>query len=134
MENSEVNEIFYYECNCCSKKFSSLQSLTNHINLGYEGCRNTIQECPFKCALCGGQFTEGHPLRKHVIEVHEGHKDLRCDKCHTTFATKTSFKYHNKRKVITRVHLIFLRSKTSKTHRHLLAGIFYSQDSVRYRF
>ena len=134
MENSEVNEIFYYECNCCSKKFSSLQSLTNHINLGYEGCRNTIQECPFKCALCGGQFTEGHPLRKHVIEVHEGHKDLRCDKCHTTFATKTSFKYHNKRKVIiTRVHLISCALK-HLTHQQLLARIFYSQDSVRYCF
>ena len=98
MENSEVHE-FYYECNCCGKQFPTLQYVTSHINFGYEGCRNTIQECPYKCALCGGQFTEGNPLRKHVIEVHDGHKNLRCDKCGVVFSTKGSFRYHSNRRV-----------------------------------
>ena len=98
MENWEVYDN-YYECNCCNLRFPTLRSVTNHINFGYEGCRNTIQECPYKCALCGGLFTEGNPLRKHVIEVHEGHKDLRCGKCGITFATKNSYKYHINRYV-----------------------------------
>ena len=58
------------KCDSCSKSFSIVHILKNHIHTSHEGRKD------YKCESCGKSFTEGGGLKKHIISVHEGHKDV----------------------------------------------------------
>ena len=77
-----------YECQTCSKSFSTAQYLKKHIYTVHEGHKD------YKCKSCGKSFTTPQRLKIHLHTIHEGHKDYKCDSCGKAFSSAQYLKIH----------------------------------------
>ena len=50
-------------------------------------------ERPYKCLICGREFTTNPNLKRHELS-HEGVKNYECPDCHKRFTEKKSVKLH----------------------------------------
>ena len=53
-----------FKCNYCDKKFHQMIHLINHS-------RTHTQERPFKCQICGFNFSEKSSLLRHIQALHK---------------------------------------------------------------
>ena len=112
-----------YECNECSKSFSSRVIYNSHIEM-HAGLR------PFSCNICDMSFKKDGNLKAHK-ESHEGHQQFHCDLCEKRFLGKDHLKIH-----LATVHAViklfkchkcgksYSRNDTLKRHLSLCQGIF----------
>ena len=69
--HNNTEKAFY--CNICAKSFQA-QNITSHNKSVHGG------NC-YNCKLCGKSFSNAGNLNKHILRVHEGHKDFKCEIC-----------------------------------------------------
>ena len=80
-------------CPHCEYKTARDGHLQQHINAVHLGLR------PFKCDICGKDFTQKPHLKTHSKDVHSNVKDVRfyCDLCSKYFKTNQQLSLHNLR-------------------------------------
>ena len=54
----------------------------------------------YKCQSCKKSFTESGGLKRHIHIIHEGHKDHKCESCGKLFPEARNLKNH-----INRIHM-----------------------------
>ena len=89
-----------FECNICTKGFTSNKDLKRHHKFVHEGGK---QDKPFKCDICTSGFKQPCDVKRHIREVHEGKKperkrkikkDVKCDICEGTFQCHSHLNRH----------------------------------------
>ncbi|XP_073832617.1 uncharacterized protein [Musca autumnalis] len=74
------------QCNICHKKFTTMQTLNDHMNL-HSG------ECPYLCPECGKSFPFAGSLRQHIAR-HSLVDQFHCTQCGKGFKCKANLKKH----------------------------------------
>ena len=112
--HKEVKEKF--KCPSCEKSFVKENEQKNHIFTVHEGhkdnkCALCGKECKDLkihvrdvhenadrrdnlCTLCGKKFKQSETLRKHMLSVHEGKNDFKCEFCEYCTFIKARLKKH----------------------------------------
>ena len=68
---SHVKTVQKHKCDSCSKLFSQLRHLKNHIKAVHEHIKTQ------KCDECGKLFSTKFILRRHIQNVHEGQRNYK---------------------------------------------------------
>ncbi|XP_005180022.2 zinc finger protein 345 [Musca domestica] len=76
------------KCKVCHKKFTTVQTLNDHMNL-HTG------ECPYLCPECGKSFPFAGSLRQHLAR-HSLVNQFHCSQCGKGFKCKANLKKHMK--------------------------------------
>ena len=106
------SEDVVFQCEMCSKMFSTAASLTSHRwqhtkPFQCESCKERFAskgnlvihrrrhtgDRPFQCNQCSSSFTTQGNLKRHVLS-HTGSKPWACDQCDSRFTEKKSLKIH----------------------------------------
>ena len=106
------SEDVVFQCEICSKMFSTAASLTSHRwqhtkPFQCESCKERFAskgnlvihrrrhtgDRPFECNQCSSKFTTQGNLKRH-IQSHTGSKPWACDQCDSRFTEKKSLKIH----------------------------------------
>ena len=118
-----------YQCEICSKTFSTTASLTSHRwqhtkLFQYEHCRHLavhLDKRAHLCDLCGRSFRRKTQLRLHA-QRHTGIKNFNCVHCESKFLTKGDLERHVKSHLGARdfscqlCNKPFIRQKTLNEH------------------
>lgn len=75
-----------YVCIHCSREFTHLSSLNNHV-------RTHTGHKPFKCQFCGKRFAQSGVLTAH-LRTHTGDRPFECIICKKRFAQTTTLANH----------------------------------------
>ena len=73
-ENSTNDQdLKYFECIICKKRFSKKTHLNHHVKIVHEGKK------PYDCHLCNISLKTKQSLRNHITAFHEGKKLFECE-------------------------------------------------------
>ena len=113
----QVHDLFHLQFKCAQCYFvtKSSASLSRHTSEVHEGIRSFCEQCKYSCADrgfmkkhiqsvhegvryycedCGKEFKLANALKEHTIRIHEQHSPLQCDKCDSTFKSKSGLTCH----------------------------------------
>uniref|UniRef100_A0A1B6DXQ8 Protein krueppel n=2 Tax=Clastoptera arizonana TaxID=38151 RepID=A0A1B6DXQ8_9HEMI len=88
-EEQEFDTKQLYQCEECSKSYTSKGSLKSHM-------RKHTGEKSYTCHICGKSFSNHSGLSYHLKHVHWGIKDHKCDLCGRSFAMKAAMVEHRR--------------------------------------
>lgn len=116
IEQKHSNEIVFYGCKFCRKKFKENLALEAHIMLLHPKnpskvqctiCKKMIFEHTMKrhveyhssqvvskCAICGKEMTTKRLLQRHIKNMHSEVELIDCHLCHQKFKAKVSLRKH----------------------------------------